>query len=129
MQPNRPGAAGLPPASSRSAATNRPASRWNANTATGRRCRDLFRGYMRALGEPTDEPTVALAIAAAEAVVLAEQARQECLAGMTGVNAELTIRFENAAARALRRIGLAKATPKASGPDLKAFLAARKGGS
>ena len=53
MQPNRPGAAGLPPASSRSAATNRPASRWNANTATGRRCRDLFRGYMRALGEPT----------------------------------------------------------------------------
>jgi hypothetical protein len=69
---------------------------------------------------------VALAIAAAEAVVLAEVARQECLAGMTSINAELTIRFENAAARALRRIGLAKATPKPAGPNLQEFLAARR---
>jgi hypothetical protein len=57
---------------------------------------------------------VALAIAAAEAVVLAEVARQECLAGMTGANAELTIRFENTAARALR---LNKPVP----PKVKSF--------
>lgn len=123
--------AGRLPASSRSAATNSPASRWKGNTVTGRRCRDLFKGYLSALGNPSDAPTMALVIAAAEAVVLAEIARQECLAGMTGLNAELTIRFENAAARALRRIGLAKASPKSTVPNLQEFLAARsgKGGS
>jgi hypothetical protein len=102
---------GVPLASSRSAATNRPISRWSPNTSTGRRCRDLFRGYMRALGDPADEPTVALAIAAAESVTLAEVARAECLGGMTGITAELTIRFENSAARALRRLGLNKPVP------------------
>jgi hypothetical protein len=73
-------------------------------------------------------PTLALVLAAAEAVALAEVARRECLAGMTGVNAELTIRFENSANRALRRLGLAKATPKPAGPNLQEFLAARTRG-
>ena len=91
---SRPGADAKPSARSRSAATNRPASRWNSNSAGGRRCRDLFRGYMRALGSPADEPTVALAIAAAEAVALAETARQDCLSGMTAINVELMIRLD-----------------------------------
>ena len=70
---------------------------------------------------------LALVLAAAEAVALAEVARRECLAGMTGVNAELTIRFENSANRALRRLGLAKASPKPAAPNLQEFLAARTG--
>jgi hypothetical protein len=111
MPIDRPSAAGLPPASSRSAATNRPASRFNANTATGRRCRDLFRGYLSQLGSPADAPTQALVLSAAEAIVLAEIARKDCLAGMNGMNAELMIRLENTANRALRRLGLAKAAP------------------
>lgn len=134
MPPDRPEVAGQssasrtpavakPSARSRSAATNRPASRWNSNTVIGRRCRDLFKGYMRALGDPCDEPTVALTIAAAEAVVLAEVARRECLAGLNGVNAELCIRFENTANRALRRIGLAKVA-KAAPLSLAQQLAA-----
>lgn len=97
----------------RSAATNRPSSRWRLKTARGRRCRDLFKGYMTQLGNPTDDPTVALIVAAAEAIVLAEDARQECLAGMNGLNAELMIRCENSAARALRRLGLNRAAPPA----------------
>jgi hypothetical protein len=103
-------------ANNSASATNSPLSRWSGKSSTGRRCRDLFKGYMRALGDPPDEPTRALVIAASEAVVLAELARQECLAGMTGLNAELTIRFENTAARALRRLGLNKpvAAPKKS---------------
>jgi hypothetical protein len=97
----------------RSAATNRPSSRWQLKTARGRRCRDLFKGYMSQLNNPTDDPTVALVVAAAESIVLAEDARQACLAGMTGVNAELMIRCENSAARALRRLGLNRAAPPA----------------
>jgi hypothetical protein len=114
--------AGLPPAASRSAATNRPASRWNANSAGGRRCRDLFGSYMRALGSPTDEGTVALVIAAAEAVALAETARQDCLSGMTAINVELMIRLENTAARSLRRMGLNKAAPKPKGKSFREKL-------
>jgi hypothetical protein len=123
---SRPRAAGLPPASSRSAATNRPSSRWNANTALGRRCRDLYKGYLRALNDPTDPPTTALALAAAESVVLAEMARRECLTGLTGITAEMLIRLENVANRSLRRIGLAKAGAKPAGPNLQEFLAARE---
>lgn len=118
MPADRTPAAPMPPASSRSAATNRPASRWNANTASGRRCRDLFLAYVKQLGGPADAPTQALAIAAAEAVVLAEAAREDCLRGMNGINAELMIRLENTANRALRRLGLAKAAPP---PPRKSF--------
>jgi hypothetical protein len=122
MSPNRPGAAGTPPANrppavalssarSRSAATNRPASRWNANTPTGRRCRDLYRAYLGQLGNPADPATQALVLAAAESVVLAEIARQDCLRGLNGMTAELMIRLENTANRSLRRIGLNKPVP------------------
>lgn len=69
---------------------------------------------MSQLGNPNDVPTIALAIAAAEAIVLAEDARKECLAGgLNGMSAELMIRCENTAARALRRLGLNRAAPPA----------------
>jgi hypothetical protein len=105
---NRPGAGAQPPASSLSAATNRPASRWNANTATGRRCRDLYKSYLKQLGGPDDPATLALILAASENVVLAEMARHECLTGGLTGGAEMLIRLENSANRSLRRIGLAK---------------------
>jgi hypothetical protein len=137
MPSDRPAIAGRSPAdrtpiiprsrANRSATTNDPAMR-HGRSAEGRRVRDLYAGYVAALGGPTDVPTLALVLAAAEAVALAEVARRECLAGMTGVNAELTIRFENSANRALRRLGLAKATPKPAGPNLQEFLAARTKG-
>jgi hypothetical protein len=114
---------GSAPRNNRSAATNRPSSRWNLKTASGRRCRDLYRGYMTQLGNPTDAPTVALAIAAAEAIVLAEDARQECLAGMNGLNAAQMVRCENSAARALRRLGLNRAAPLAPRKSLAEKLA------
>lgn len=127
MPTNRPGAAGLPPASSRSAATNRPASRWNANTAIGRRCRDLYRSYLKQAGNPDDPAAQAAILAAAEQTVLAEIARQDCLSGMTSVNVELTIRLENMAARSLRRLKLDKlVSSKRAGPsmdDIKARYA------
>jgi hypothetical protein len=119
MPPDRPSIAGRSPAdrtaiaprsrASRSATTN--GTSRHGRTAEGRRVRDLYVGYLAALGNPTDVPTLALVLAAAEAVALTEVARRECLAGMTGVNAELTIRFENTAARALRRLGLNKPVP------------------
>jgi hypothetical protein len=102
------------PANNRSAATNRPSSRWNLKSVSGRRCRDLYRGYLSQLGNPSDAPTLALIVAATEAIVLAEDARKECLAGgLNGMSAELMIRCENTAARALRRLGLNRAAPPA----------------
>ena len=108
----------------RAAITNSPSQR-HGRTASGRRVKDLYAGYLAALGHPGDVPTQALALAAAEAVALAETARAECLAGLNGVNGELCIRFENSANRALRRLGLAKVTPKPAGPTLNEFLASR----
>jgi hypothetical protein len=127
MSSNRSLAAGLPPASSRSAATNRPGSRWNANTATGRRCRDLYKAYMKQAGNPDDPAAQAAILAAAETVVLAEVARKDSLNGMTAVNVELVVRLENLAARSLRRLKLDKpVSSKRAGPsmdDIKARYA------
>lgn len=91
--------------------TNNPLVRWSGNSPTGRRTRDLFRGYMAALGDPSDRPTVALVVAAAEAVVLAEVAREDCLRGLTDLKANTLVRIEGAANRALRRLKLDKAAP------------------
>jgi hypothetical protein len=103
--PDRPGIAARPRAV-RSAVTNNPAMR-HGRTAEGRRVRDLYAGYLAALGGPVDTPTLALILAAAEAVAIAEIARRDCLAGLTGTKAEVSIRLENMANRSLRRIGLA----------------------
>jgi hypothetical protein len=133
---NRPGfepgsspvRAGSVPAKSkvRSRITNSPAMR-HGRSPEARRVRDLYAGYVAALGGPADVPTLALILAAAEAVALAEVARRECLGGMTAAGAELVVRLENTANRSLRRIGLAKAGAKPAGPNLQEFLAARTG--
>src|SRR5438105_4510113 len=115
MSSNRTPAAGMPPASSRAAATNRATSRWDGNSAQGRRCRDLFKSYFLQAGKP-DEPAAQAAITAlAEQVALAELARAECLAagGLTKISLEMVIRAENLANRTLKRLKLDKpVTPK-----------------
>ena len=104
-RPNRTAAAGLPVASSRSAATNSPTGRWNGNTAAGRRARDLYRGYVAQLGSPADTPTLALVVAAVERVVIAENARADYLAGKV-ISLEDIVRLERAADKALARLKL-----------------------
>jgi hypothetical protein len=101
---NTTAAAKLPTGKSRT--TNNPLRRANGNTAQGRRVRDLYRGYMIALGSPNDPVTAALVLAAAEQVVIAENARRDHLAGIADLDS--VIRAENMSARALRRLGLNK---------------------
>jgi hypothetical protein len=130
MPVDRPGAVGessasrrptvaLSSARSRSAATNRPQARWNGNSVVGRRCRDLYKAYLKQLGYPDDPAAQAAILAAAEQTVLAEIARQDCLSAMTAVNVELVVRLENMAARSLRRLKLDKpVSSKRAGPSL-----------
>jgi hypothetical protein len=91
-----------------------------------RRVRDLYRSYMAALADPVDPATQALALAAAESVVICEVARRDLLNTMTAAGAELLVRLENTANRALKRVGLAKASPKAAPPNLHEYLAQKK---
>jgi hypothetical protein len=93
----------------RSRTTRDPLRRANGNTAQGRRTRDLYRGYMAALGSPADAATQALILAAAEQVVIAEFTRHAHLAGKAELDA--VVRAENMSARALRRLGLNKPAP------------------
>ena len=120
MPSDRPPVAGQSPASSRSAATNSPSSRWRKNTATGRRCRDLYKAYLKRAGNPADADTQAAILAAAEQTVLAEMARLDLIAGMNGVNLELVIRAENLANRTRKNLGLDKSnsSKKRTGPSL-----------
>jgi hypothetical protein len=113
--PNRSVAAAKLPTGN-SAITNSPLSRWDGNTADGRRVRDLYRGYALALGNPVDTATRALAIAAAEAIAIAENARRDHLAGKVDINS--VVRAEGTAARALRRIGMNKIVP----PPRKSYI-------
>lgn len=100
----------------RSRTTNNPADRLG-RSAQARRVRDLYNGYLDALGTPTDVPTLALVLAAAEAVAIAEVARAAYLDGKGDLNA--VVRAENTANRSLKRIGLAK--PSASAKPKKSF--------
>jgi hypothetical protein len=118
---SRPLAAGLSPPSSRSAATNRASSRWNGNSATGRRCKDLYKALLKQAGGPDDPAAQAAVLAAAEQTVLAELARSACLAngGLTKLNLEMAIRDENLAARTRKRLGFDKpVSSKRTGPTL-----------
>jgi hypothetical protein len=109
-----------PSARSASSVTNRATSRWNANTTVGRRARDLFKAYFRQLGQPDDAGTQAAILAAAEKVVLAEMAREDCLKGMTAISVELVVRLENLAARSLRSLKLDKpVSTKRAAPTLE----------
>jgi len=111
------------PPKTRSKITNDPSQR-HGRSAEARRVRDLFQGYMAALGDPIDAPTQALILAAAETVTIAENARRDHLAGKIGVND--VIRAEGASNRALKLIGLNKTVPRPAGPTLNEFLATRQ---
>lgn len=92
------------PASQRSRVTNDPVRRQKGTTAAGRRLRDLYLGYLAALGNPTDIVAQTNCLKAAELVQAAEDARAALLAGKGDANA--VVRLENLADRAVRRLGL-----------------------
>lgn len=102
------------PSKLRSKITNDPSQR-HGRSAEARRVKDLFYGYSAALGNPSDTPTMALILSAAEAVTIAEKTRADHIAGKIVLNE--VIRAEGAANRALKRLGLARPTP----PKRKTF--------
>jgi hypothetical protein len=92
------------PAAQRSRVTNAPMCRQRGTTAKGRRLRDLYIGYMAALGHPTDIVGQTNCLKAAELVLAAETARASLLNGAGDANT--VVRLENLADRAIRRLGL-----------------------
>lgn len=109
----RGGAINGKPTHNRAATTNNPMrARTNGRTSAGRRVRDLFKAYLAAMGR-TDDIAAAQALAAAELVTAAENARTKLLAGQGDV--EQIVRLENLANRAVRRLGI---KPGAATPQL-----------
>jgi hypothetical protein len=106
-----------------SAITNDPTSRWDLKTATGRRCRDLYREYSRQLGSPTDAGSKALIMAAAEKVALAEIARERCFVDPSKATFNDVVRMETKAAGALKALKLDKTVSKRAGSSLDAIKA------
>lgn len=82
--------------------------------------RDLFTAYLIAMGH-ADDVSRAQALAAAELMVAAENARTKLLAGQGDI--EQIVRLENLANRAVRRLGLkhSDATPQ---PTIREVLIA-----
>jgi hypothetical protein len=105
------------PSRIRSRITNSPELR-HGRSAEGRRVRDLFRAYAAALGNPQDDGTLALVLSAAEAITISEIVRADYIAGKADFKTITSA--ENAANRALKRLGLAKpAASKPVGPSLQ----------
>jgi hypothetical protein len=123
-QPARRSATAEPITTRRAKTTNDPASRANLNTANGRRVADLYRSYLRAMGDPTDAIAQANVLAAAELTVAAETARVQLLAGKADV--DQLVKLENLAARAIRRLGIKPGATAAAGPTFADFLAAHE---
>jgi hypothetical protein len=95
------------------AITNDPArSRWDLRSPRGRRCRDLFRSCLRLIGDPADATRQAQCIAAAEALVLAEIAREAALTDPSDRKIDVSIKTEKAARHALDALGIEKPTDK-----------------
>jgi hypothetical protein len=77
----------------------------HANTLRGRRCIDLIRAYMHALGNPTAADMTARVIAAAELVVLAEEMRAGALNNVRAKMGDV-VRLQRLADMAVFRLGL-----------------------
>lgn len=107
----RPVTAGASRDRNNAAVTNDPTSRWDLKTPVGRRCRDLYKAYVRQLGNPTDTSRKALILAAAEKVTLAEIARDLCFASPNAVTFNDVVRIESKATAALKLLKLEKAIP------------------
>jgi hypothetical protein len=104
-----------PMAGYRSAITARPEARLDGNSAVGRRIRDLFKGLMERLGNPTDVIVVADVLAWAELKAAAEVARARLLEG-NGTSSNECVRLENLVRRAAASVGLEPSTGS-SEPD------------
>jgi hypothetical protein len=94
------------PRSQRSRVTNDPVRRHRGTTSDGRRVRDLFLSFMSALGNPVNANVQAKCLTAARLVVTAEIAGARIID--VGGNLNELVRLENAADRAVRRLGLAQ---------------------
>jgi hypothetical protein len=109
----RGGAINGKPTHNRAATTNDPMrARTNGRTSAGRRVRDLYQALLNATGR-IDDIACAQALAAAELVAAAENARTKLLAGQGDI--EQIVRLENLANRAVRRLGI---QPGAAAPQL-----------
>jgi hypothetical protein len=86
----------------RSAVTNNAVANANQATAAGRRVADLYRAFMRAMGNPACAVKQSEALAAAELTEAAEAARSRLRAG-TGDSNEV-VRLGGEARRAVRRL-------------------------
>jgi hypothetical protein len=105
----------------RAKTTNDPASRASLNTSQGRRVADLYRSYLRAMGDPTDAVAQANVLAAAELKAAAEKARADLLAGKATIGD--VVLLENTADRAARRLNLKPPSPGSAGPTMSQYLA------
>jgi hypothetical protein len=92
------------PSCQRSRVTNDPMRRHRGKTAEARRVRDIYLSLMSAFGNPLDARAQMQVAAAAELMFASEQARAKLIDGTGDVNQ--VVRLENAAARALRSLGL-----------------------
>jgi hypothetical protein len=93
----------------RSRVTNNPISRANQDTADGRRVADLFRAFIREMGDRARSVTAQTdALAAAELTVAVEAARARLLSGTPG-SADEVVRLGGELRRAVRRLGIDRA--------------------
>jgi hypothetical protein len=114
------------PSRQRSRRANDPLAGIDTNTAIGRRVADLLRGFMRAMGSPTDIVQQAGAIRAAELTCAAEIARSKLLAGDGDIDA--VARLEGVARRAVADLRLPAAQREPAEQSLAAYLQSRYGG-
>jgi len=113
------------PACQRSRITNDPARRHRGTTADGRRVRDLFLSFMSALGNPQNANLQANCLKAARLVVAAEIAGARIIEASGDLNE--MVRIENAADRAVRRLGLPAQVKDAQHVPLRERLKTRAG--
>lgn len=106
----------------RAAVTNDVFAGLSRNSAIGRRVADLLRGFLRAMGDPTDIVQQANALRAAELTVAAESARAKLLAGEGDIDA--VARLEGVAARAVRALHLKTPAARNAEPTLADILRA-----
>jgi hypothetical protein len=93
------------PSRCRSRTTNDPIrSRFNLNSVGGRRVADLYKSYLRGMGDPTEPSVQANCLACAELKLAAETARADLLAGKGDI--DQVVRLENLSDRATRKLGI-----------------------
>lgn len=101
------------PPGQRAKRSNNPLSPHDLTSPRGRRIADLFRSFSAALDNPPDLARQAHIAAAAELITLAEEVRLAAIQDPANADIDAIIRLENAADRAVRRLGI---RPGASAP-------------